>query len=194
MNEMRRTQLMETLLPPVVALLVAIVVGDFLILAFGQSPAAVYRLLLDGTWGNAYGIGQVLYKATTLVFTGLAVALGIRAGLFNIGGEGQLAAGGFVAAVIGLGLPASTPALIAILLCTVGAAAGGGVVGAVPGYLRSRFGAHEVITTIMLNFVVLALSDRVAVMYGGRIVALLPRSEASPATLGPYMTGAERAA
>jgi simple sugar transport system permease protein len=153
----RRSRLIEALLPPVVALLVAIVVGDFLILTFGQSPAAVYRLLLDGTWGNAYGIGQVLYKATTLTFTGLAVALGIRAGLFNIGGEGQLAAGGFVAALIGLALPAATPAVFAVLLCTIGAAAGGGVVGAVPGYLRARFGAHEVITTIMLNFVVLAL-------------------------------------
>jgi len=153
MNEMRKTQLMETLLPPIVALLVAIVVGDFLILTFGQSPAAVYRLLLEGTWGNAYGIGQVLYKATTLIFTGLAVALGIRAGLFNIGGEGQLAAGGFVAALIGL----ATPAVFAAILCTIGAAAGGGVVGAVPGYLRAKFGAHEVITTIMLNFVVLAL-------------------------------------
>jgi ABC-type uncharacterized transport system permease subunit len=157
MNEARRTQLLETLLPPVVALLVAIVVGDFLILTFGQSPAAVYKLLLDGTWGNAYGIGQVLYKATTLIFTGLAVALGIRAGLFNIGGEGQLAAGGFIAALIGLAMPAATPALIAIVLCTIGADAGGGVVGAVPGWLRARFGAHEVITTIMLNFVVLAL-------------------------------------
>jgi general nucleoside transport system permease protein len=157
MNEMRKTQLMETLLPPIVALLVAIVVGDFLILTFGQSPAAVYRLLLEGTWGNAYGIGQVLYKATTLIFTGLAVALGIRAGLFNIGGEGQLAAGGFVAALIGLALPAATPAVFAAILCTIGAAAGGGLVGAVPGYLRAKFGAHEVITTIMLNFVVLAL-------------------------------------
>ncbi|HVD04896.1 MAG TPA: ABC transporter permease [Gemmatimonadaceae bacterium] len=147
----------EAVLPPVVALLVALVVGDLLILSFGQSPAAVYRLLLEGTWGNPYGIGQVLYKATTLTFTGLAVAVGIRAGLFNIGAEGQLAAGGFAAAVVGLMVPAAMPAMLAAVLCTLGAAVGGGVVGAVPGVLRARFGAHEVITTIMLNFVVLAL-------------------------------------
>ena len=153
----RTDRVLEAILPPVVALLVAIVVGDFLILTFGQSPAAVYRLLLEGTWGNPYGIGQVLYKATTLTFTGLAVAIGIRAGLFNIGAEGQLAAGGFVAALVGLAVPAATPAIVAAVLCTLGAAAGGGVVGAVPGVLRARFGAHEVITTIMLNFVVLAL-------------------------------------
>jgi hypothetical protein len=91
-----RTRAEEALLPPLVALLLAIVVGDVLILAFGQSPSAVYRLLLEGTWGNPYGFGQVLYKATTLVFTGLAFAIGVRAGLFNIGAESQLAAGGFV--------------------------------------------------------------------------------------------------
>ena len=104
----RRVAFEEAVLPAVVALLIAAVVGDVLILSFGQSPSAVYKLLLDGTWGNAYGFGQVLYKATTLTFTGLAVGLGLRAGLFNIGAESQLA-------------------------------------------------AHEVITTIMLNFVVLAL-------------------------------------
>ncbi|HEV7839373.1 MAG TPA: hypothetical protein VGO75_14995, partial [Gemmatimonadaceae bacterium] len=56
----------EALLPPLVALLVALICGDLLILSYGQSPATVYRLLLEGTWGNAYGFGQVLYKATTL--------------------------------------------------------------------------------------------------------------------------------
>jgi ABC-type uncharacterized transport system permease subunit len=152
-----RSHVEEALLPPLVALLLALVVGDILILAFGQSPSAVYRLLLDGTWGNAYGFGQVLYKATTLVFTGLAFAIGVRAGLFNIGAESQLAAGGFVAALLGLVLPSWLPSLIALPLFIAASALGGGAVAAVPGYLKARFGAHEVITTIMLNFVVLAL-------------------------------------
>jgi ABC-type uncharacterized transport system permease subunit len=153
----RFTHFEEAVLPPLVALLLAAVVGDVLILTFGQSPGAVYRLLLDGTWGNAYGFGQVLYKATTLVFTGLAVALGLRAGLFNIGAESQLAAGGFCAALVGLVLPAGIPALLCLPLYIVAAALGGGAVGAVPGVLKARFGAHEVIVTIMLNFIVLAL-------------------------------------
>jgi simple sugar transport system permease protein len=153
----RRTALEEAVLPPVVALLVAAVVGDLLILSFGQAPGAVYRLLLEGTWGNAYGFGQVLYKATTLVFTGLAVGVGLRAGLFNIGAESQLAAGGFCAALVGLVLPAGLPWVVCLPVYLVAAAAGGGVVGAVPGVLKARFGAHEVIVTIMLNFVVLAL-------------------------------------
>jgi simple sugar transport system permease protein len=153
----RRVALEEAILPPLVALMLAAVVGDVLILSFGQSPGAVYKLLLDGTWGNAYGFGQVLYKATTLTFTGLAVGLGLRAGLFNIGAESQLAAGGFVAALAGMLLPAGIPALLCLPLYILAAALGGGVVGAVPGVLKARFGAHEVITTIMLNFVVLAL-------------------------------------
>jgi simple sugar transport system permease protein len=152
-----RRQLEEALLPAIVALLVAAIVGDVLILTFGQSPGTVYRLLFEGTWGNAYGLGQVLYKATTLTFTGLAVAVGLRAGLFNIGAESQIAAGGFVAALIGLILPAGTPALLALPLYVAVAAAGGAIVGGVPGVLKAKFGAHEVITTIMLNFVVLAL-------------------------------------
>ena len=153
----RRAVIEEAVLPPLVALLLAAVVGDVLILTFGQSPGAVFRLLLEGTWGNAYGFGQVLYKATTLVFTGLAVGLGLRAGLFNIGAESQLAAGGFCAALAGLLLPAGMPALLCLPFYILAAALGGGVVGAVPGVLKARFGAHEVIVTIMLNFIVLAL-------------------------------------
>lgn len=152
-----RSGLEEALLPPIVALLVALLIGDLLILAVGQPPGAVYRLLLQGTWGNAYGLGQVLFKATTLTFTGLAVALGLRAGLFNIGAESQLAAGGFVVAVVGLLLPAGTPAVLAVGLGMLAAALGGALVGAVPGVLKARAGAHEVIVTIMLNFIVLAL-------------------------------------
>lgn len=154
---MTREKIEEALLPPVVAILIALLVGDILILSFGQSPAAVYRLLLSGTWGNAYGMGQVLYKATMLMFTGLSVALALRAGLFNIGAESQLAAGGFAAALLGMTLPAGIPALLVLPLFLIVAGLAGGVVGGIPGVLKSRFGAHEVITTIMLNFIVLAL-------------------------------------
>lgn len=154
---MTREKIEEALLPPVVAILIALLVGDILILSFGQSPAAVYRLLLSGTWGNAYGMGQVLYKATMLMFTGLSVALALRAGLFNIGAESQLAAGGFAAALLGMTLPAGIPALLVLPLFVIVAGLAGGVVGGIPGVLKSRFGAHEVITTIMLNFIVLAL-------------------------------------
>ncbi len=157
MNATLKRTIEEAVLPPLVALAVALIVGDLLILAYGQAPSAVWRLLIDGTWGNAYGFGQVLYKATTLTCTGLAVAMSLRAGLFNIGAEGQLAAGGFGAGLAGLALPAGTPAFLAVPICVMAAMLCGGLVGAVPGALRAKFGAHEVIVTIMLNFIVLAL-------------------------------------
>jgi simple sugar transport system permease protein len=147
----------ESVVPAVVAILLAAVVGDLLILSFGQSPGNVFQLLFEGTWGNAYGFGQVLYKTTTLTFTGLAVALGLRAGLLNIGAESQLAAGGFMAAMLGVILPHGLPSIVVLPVFILAAAIGGGVVGGIPGVLKAKFGAHEVITTIMLNFVVLAL-------------------------------------
>ena len=156
MTATTRAAFEEGVLPTITALLVALVAGDLLILSYGQSPAEVWRLMLSGTWGNAYGIAQVLYKATTLVFTGLSVAIGLRAGLFNIGAESQLAAGGFCAGALGLLLPAGITPWLAVPMCVSAAMIGGALVGFVPGVLRARFGAHEVIATIMLNFVVLA--------------------------------------
>lgn len=151
------TSLLEGVLPAIVALCIAAVVGDMLIIIFGQAPATVFAMLIKGTWGNAYGIGQVIYKAATLTCTGLAFALAARSGLFNVGAEGQLAAGGFGAAIVGMLLPTSTPAILAVAVCVSAAMAAGAVAGAVPGVLRSRFGASEVIVTIMLNFIILAL-------------------------------------
>ena len=153
---MTRAAIVDALLPVAIAVAVSLVVGDLLILAVGQQPAAVYRLLIDGTWANPYGTAQVLYKATTLTFTALSVAVALRAGLFNVGAESQLAAGGFAAGVVGMLLPAALPAVLAVPLCLGAAAIGGAAVGAVPGALSARYGTNEVITTIMLNFIVLA--------------------------------------
>jgi ABC-type uncharacterized transport system permease subunit len=152
-----RAALEDALLPPLLALLAVAVAGDLLILAHGQAPPEVWRVLLAGTWGNGYGLGQVLYKAGTLTCTGLSVALALRAGLLNVGAEGQLAAGGFAAAVTGLWLPAGTPGLLGAAVSLGAAAIAGSLVGLVPGVLKARAGAHEVLTTIMMNFVVLAL-------------------------------------
>lgn len=155
-SALSRSSLWEAVLPPIVALCIAAVIGDLLILSFGEAPATVFSMMIRGTWGNAYGIGQVLYKATTFTCTGLAFALAARAGLFNVGAEGQLAAGGFGAALAGMLLPGGTPAFIAVTLCIFAAVGAGAIAGAIPGALRARFGASEVIVTIMLNFVILA--------------------------------------
>jgi ABC-type uncharacterized transport system permease subunit len=124
---------------------------------FGAEPLEVYRLLYAGTWGNVYGIGQVLFKTTPLLFTGLAVAVALRAGLFNVGGEGQIAAGALAMALCGAHLPAATPSWLALPLVLLCGALAGGFLGGLAGLLREVCGAHEVIVTILLNFMVRAL-------------------------------------
>ncbi|WP_428266830.1 ABC transporter permease [Haliangium sp.] len=140
-----------------IALAVAAVAGSLLIMVVGQSPLEVYRLLLLDTWGNDYGFGQVIFKTTPLILTGLAVAMAFQVGLFNIGGEGQMVAGSFATALCGTWLPEATPWPIAIPLCLGAGVLAGGTLGAIPGVLKARYGAHEVINTIMLNFIATAV-------------------------------------
>jgi simple sugar transport system permease protein len=132
-------------------------VASLLIITYRQSPLTVYRLMVARTLGDAYGFGQLLFRATPIMFTGLAVAMGLRAGLFNIGAEGQLIAGQFAAGALGALLPSGLPGSAAVGLCLLAAALAGGAVALVPGLLRARFGAHEVISTMMLNFIVVAV-------------------------------------
>ncbi len=147
MTRERRTALLATL----TGLAAALIAFDLLVWGYGESPRAMVALLLEGTWGTAYGAGQVLFKATPLLFTGVAVDLGLRAGLFNIGAEGQLAMASLLAATLGARLPPGTPALLGVPLVLSTAMAAGAAWAAVPALLRTRFGAHEVISTIMMN-------------------------------------------
>jgi ABC-type uncharacterized transport system permease subunit len=142
---------------PVLALLTAFAGGGLLIAAIGDDPFAVYGLLLGSALSWPDGIGYTLFYATPLIFTGLAVAVGFRAGLFNVGAEGQLYAGAFAAAWVGITC-AGLPAWLLAPLAWAAAVAGGGAWGALPGVLKARFGAHEVITTIMLNFIAVAIA------------------------------------
>lgn len=128
------------------------------VLALRQSPFKVFELLATQVLLSPYGLAQTLYKATTLIFTGLGCALAFRCGLFNIGAEGQLYAGAFLMTWAGLNAP-GLPAVLLIPLLLLIAAAGGGAWALLPGYLKARRGAHEVITTMMMNFVALALTN-----------------------------------
>ena len=113
-------------------------------------PFAAYARLLAGSFGSGNAIANTLVSAAPLMFGGLAVGLGLKAGLFNIGVAGQFLVGAFAAAVTGAAL-ASAPTLIAMPLAMFAGAAGGAAYGFIPGYLKARTGAHEVVTTIMLN-------------------------------------------
>ncbi len=141
---------------PFLSVALALAAGSLFILAAGERPDEIYSLMIRESLGTGYGLGQTLFMATPLIFTGLAVALGFRAGLFNIGAESQLYLGGFAAAVTSAAL-AGWPAPVLLPLSLASAAAAGGLWGALPGALKARFGAHEVINTIMLNFIAFAL-------------------------------------
>jgi len=113
-------------------------------------PLAAYARLLAGSFGSGNAIANTLVSAAPLMFGGLAVGLGLKAGLFNIGVAGQFLVGAFAAAATGASL-ATAPTIVAMPLAMLAGAAGGAVYGFIPGYLKARTGAHEVVTTIMLN-------------------------------------------
>lgn len=131
-------------------LLAALLAFDVLTWAYGGAPASMATELLRGTWGSPYAIGQVLFKATPLLFSGLAVEIALRAKLFNVGVEGQLAVASLAIAVVGSHL-GGTPAIAAWPLLFVVAAAAGALGALAPALLKARLGAHEVITTILAN-------------------------------------------
>ncbi len=138
------------------ALLFSLICGGVFISAIGKDPLQIYLQMFSESLGNPYGIGQILFKATTFIFTGLSVAVCFRSGFFNIGAEGQLMVGGLCIAVTGFSF-AGLPSLLHIPLCILAGMAGGAAWGFIPGFLKARFGAHEVINTIMLNFIAAAL-------------------------------------
>ena len=148
-------QLREALFP-IVAVACAFLVGAVVILLIGDSPVQTYRLLIGSAFSWPDGIGYTLFFATPLIFTGLAVAVAFRSGLLNIGAEGQLYVGAFAAAWVGMKV-VNLPSLLLIPLCCLAAIAAGAFWGAIPGVLKARFGSHEVINTIMLNFIAVAL-------------------------------------
>ena len=181
---MKRLRLLGFQIFPIAsALIVAGILATLIALGLGVAPAQVLHLLVGRF--SAYAWGQVLFQATFLTFTGLAVALAFRAGLFNIGGEGQAVAGSLACALVGIAT-AGAPVWLSLLLAILAAFAGGALWGFIPGWLRARFGIHEVINTIMLNFIAMAGSNFVMTRYlalpetvrTAEVIARLPRLDA----------------
>ena len=146
-----RGVLAMTVLGPVLAVIAALLVGAVIMLLSGHDPIAAYTALLDGSLNGRRAIAETLIYTAPLMLGGLAFAIAYRASLFNIGIEGQLVIGGLAAGIVGawdLGLPT----VLHLPLTLVAAALAGGIWGAIPGALRAFTGAHEVITTIMLNY------------------------------------------
>ncbi|MGF1626345.1 MAG: ABC transporter permease [Alphaproteobacteria bacterium] len=141
---------------PLVNLVLAFFVTGLVVLAIGEDPFEVMRLLIRGAFGYPEAIGYTLYYTTNFIFTGLAVAVAIHAGLFNIGGEGQAYIGG-----LGVGLACLyldfLPMVIVLPLSIIAAALFGAAWAFIPAVLQAKRGSHIVITTIMFNFIASAL-------------------------------------
>ena len=143
---------------PLWNLLLALLVAGLVVKVIGHSPMQALSVLLDGALGSTRGLGYSLYYATSFIFTGLAVAVAIHAGLFNIGGEGQATLGGVGVALLALWLGAKLPAVVLLPLLVLAAAGFGMAWAALPGYLQAWRGSHVVITTIMFNFLAASLN------------------------------------
>lgn len=152
-----RTNSSGQFITSVLAVLFAFLIGAAIIRVSGYSPLRAYGALIQGSFGSIYDLSQTLANATPLIFTGLAVALAFQAGVFNIGGEGQLYVGGFAAALVGIYVTA--PLGIPLILAIVVGAAAGGLWAFIPGYLKARWNAPEVVNTIMMNSVGMLLVD-----------------------------------
>ncbi|MDQ2648032.1 MAG: ABC transporter permease [Actinomycetota bacterium] len=142
----------QPVLVPVLAVLVALVVAAIVVVAIGKDPLESYWALLRGMYGTGDRVAASLARSTPFVGAALAVAFAFRAGLFNIGVEGQLLVGATTAAWVGtFSWLADVPAPLLVPIVILAGALGGGLWGGIPGVLKARTGAHEVIVTIMLN-------------------------------------------
>ena len=146
-----------TLLSSAGAVAIALLVGAGVIILSGQDPILAYQAMIQGAFGGAREIAETLVAATPLIFGGLAFAIAYQAGLFNIGIEGQLVLGGLAAGLVAA-TPLGLPMAIHLPLALLAAIVAGGFWGGLPGFLKARTGAHEVISTIMLNYIAYRIS------------------------------------
>lgn len=152
---------LQSLAIPLLSILIALVVGGVMIAVQNINPLLAYQVLFTKAFGSIDGIATTLAKATPLVLSGLAVAICLRAGLFNIGAQGQLISGALASAWAGYSF-VGLPAFVHIPLALLFGAAFGALVAVIAGALKAYRGVHEVITTIMLNSIVIAAADYLA--------------------------------
>lgn len=149
---MKKWEQMSELKKSLAAIGIAILVGALFILLSGESPIEAYGALLKGALGSPKSIANTISKSIPLAFTGLAVALGSRCGMLNIGAEGQLHAGAMAAVLTALSL-ASFPAPIVLVVSIIAGIIAGMIVGGIPGFFKAKLNTNEVIVAIMLNYI-----------------------------------------
>jgi general nucleoside transport system permease protein len=171
-NAARRTEIISSL----IAVGLALAVGAMLILAWGANPLIAYGALLDGAFGSWNSLAETLLRSIPLTFTGLAIAIAFRAGAFNLGAEGQLFLAATASAVVGLMLP-DLPGVLLIPTMIITAMVVGALWSLLAGVLKLRFGANELITTIMLNYIAIFLVSYLLRGPSQEAAGFLPQTE-----------------
>jgi len=156
-NTSRLKHFFWQILPSVLAVLSALLIGAVIIFAIGENPLQAYSAMFQGAFGDPSSWAETLQRATPYIFGGLAFSIATRSGLFNIGIEGQMYVGAIAGAIVGFSIH-NIPAFLHIALALAAAALAGYVWAIVPALLKVKSGVHEVISTIMLNYVAYALT------------------------------------
>lgn len=146
---------------PIVAVVLALTISGIILFALGINPRLAISALVQGAFGSITGVGEIMVKMTPLLLTALSFAIADRSGLVNIGAEGQLIIGGTAAAVVGIFIT-GIPAWLHIALSVVAGMVAGGLYGMLAGFLKVKFGADEMIVTIMLNYIATYFSNWMA--------------------------------
>ncbi len=147
----------KNIIVPIIAVLLGMLVGTIIMLITGYDPVAAFGALWNGAFGDSYFTGETIRQITPYILAGLAVAFAFRTGLFNIGVEGQLIVGWLAAVWVGVAF--ELPKVIHLPLAVLAGAAAGALWAFIPGLLKARFRVHEVIVTIMMNYVALHVTN-----------------------------------
>ena len=153
----RLSTLFDALLP-LIATLLALLVGAVMLLLLGANPIQGYAALVEGAFGSPNALADTAVKATPLLLVGLGICIAFRSGVINIGGEGQMILGGLSATALGLAFPNVLGVLFIPLALLAGFIAGG-VWGGIPGYLKARFNVNEILSTIMMNAIAVQIMN-----------------------------------
>jgi simple sugar transport system permease protein len=175
----RRAAAVDRTLSALEVLGVAMLVSAVVVAVLGHDPARTLAAILHGAFGSADAIHATLVETVPLLFAGLAVALPLRLGLFNIGADGQLVLGGLAAGLVA----AAVPSGLAIVGAVVAALVVGGAWGALPGFLRARLGVHEVLSTILLNLIAMPLAGWIVSQSWAKAEGDILQTEVATATL-----------
>lgn len=151
---------MKSFLKSIAGLILGLGISMILAAYAGESPWFVLTVLAKSAFGSPYDLGLALFYTTSLIFTGLSVSIAFHAGLFNIGAEGQLTVATLAAAWFGVTFPNMPVAIAPFMIALVGLVAGAGW-GLIPGWLKAYRGSHEVIVTMMMNFIAAAIAGYV---------------------------------